>query len=57
MLENVNYVHFDELEITHTESPIIQSDDYYPFGMNMSSSLNRIGNLQNKFLDIEQQHI
>jgi len=47
---DVNYVHFDELEITHTESPIIQGDDFYPFGMNMSSSWKRVDNVANKFL-------
>jgi RHS repeat-associated protein len=26
-------VHFDELKITYTESPVLQVNAYYPFGM------------------------
>jgi RHS repeat-associated protein len=31
--ESAHWVHFDELKITHTESPVLQVNAYYPFGM------------------------
>nr|WP_262916665.1 RHS repeat-associated core domain-containing protein [Belliella kenyensis] len=30
-------VFFDDFKVTHTNSPIIQKDDYYPFGMTFNS--------------------
>lgn len=30
-------VYFDDLKITHAKSPIIQMDDYYPFGLTFNS--------------------
>lgn len=30
-------VYFDDFEVTHTMSPIIQTDDYYPFGLTFNS--------------------
>src|SRR5690606_8277153 len=31
--ESNNWVYFDELKINHTESPVIQVSDYYPYGL------------------------
>jgi RHS repeat-associated protein len=42
-------VWFDDLQIIHTESPIIQTDDYYPFGMNLASSYQRVDAVNNNF--------
>jgi RHS repeat-associated protein len=30
-------VYFDDLKVTHTKSPVIQQDDYYPFGLTFNS--------------------
>ena len=30
-------VFFDEFKVTHTKSPVIQMDDYYPFGLAFNS--------------------
>ena len=32
-----NAVYWDDLKITHHESPIVQTDDYYPFGLTFNS--------------------
>ncbi len=32
-----NAVYWDDLKITHHESPIVQADDYYPFGLTFNS--------------------
>jgi YD repeat-containing protein len=29
-------VYFDDFKVTHTKSPVVQSDDYYPFGLSIS---------------------
>ncbi len=29
-------VYFDDFRVTHTKSPVIQTDDYYPFGLSIS---------------------
>jgi RHS repeat-associated protein len=42
-------VWFDDLQIVHTESSIIQADDYYPFGLSMASSYQRVDALNNAF--------
>ncbi|UII27588.1 DUF6443 domain-containing protein [Fulvivirga maritima] len=47
--ENQEPVYFDDLEITVNESAIIQTNDYYPYGM-ASKSWNRATNLKNKYL-------
>jgi RHS repeat-associated protein len=31
-------VYFDDLQISHTTTPIVQKDDYYPFGLTFNSS-------------------
>ncbi len=45
-----DWVYFDDLTITVTESPLVQVEDYYPYGMSMSSSWQRAGRIDNKFL-------
>jgi RHS repeat-associated protein len=30
-------VYFDDLKVAHTKSPVIQTDDYYPFGLTFNS--------------------
>lgn len=30
-------VYFDDFKVTHTKSPVIQEDDYYPFGLTFNS--------------------
>jgi len=30
-------VYFDDFKVTHTKSPVIQTDDYYPFGLTYNS--------------------
>ncbi len=44
-----NYVDFDDLTVTHTESAIVQGDNFYPYGLSFGS-YRRIGNQENKFL-------
>lgn len=46
---NPNPVYFDELKITHQESPVIQVNSYYPFGMTAYSWI-REGEKENKYL-------
>ena len=41
-------VWFDDLWIEH-ESPIVQVEDYYPFGLSMATSYQRVDALNNKF--------
>lgn len=50
-------VYFDDLKVTHTKSPVIQQDDYYPFGLTFNS-YRRENSFTNKFvLFQEQEHI
>ncbi|MGD1958295.1 MAG: RHS repeat-associated core domain-containing protein [Fulvivirga sp.] len=42
-------VYFDDLEVTVEESKIIQTADYYPFGMEMAGGYQRITARENKF--------
>ena len=42
-------VFFDEFKVTHTKSPVIQTDDYYPFGMQFNS-YSRENSVPNRFL-------
>ncbi|MEP2510075.1 MAG: DUF6443 domain-containing protein [Reichenbachiella sp.] len=38
MQSNVNQpVYFDDLKVTHTHSPVVQKDDYLPFGLSFNS--------------------
>lgn len=41
-------VYFDDLKVTHTKSPIIQQDDYYPFGLTFNSH-SREGSVTQKY--------
>jgi RHS repeat-associated protein len=42
-------VHFDDWKVTQVKSPIVQSDDFYPFGLRFDS-YNRESSIPNKFL-------
>ncbi len=44
-----NAVFWDDLKITHHESPIVQVDDYYPFGLTFNG-WQRMGVKENDFL-------
>lgn len=35
--DGTNWVYFDDLKITHTKSPVIAAQDYYPFGLQYNS--------------------
>ena len=35
--DELNYVHFDDFAVTHSKTPIVQVDDYYPFGLTFNS--------------------
>ncbi|MCG8309504.1 MAG: RHS repeat-associated core domain-containing protein, partial [Cytophagales bacterium] len=44
-------VYFDDLTITHRHSPVIQTDDYYPFGLSITGLSGRTDNrVLNRFL-------
>ena len=44
-------VYFDDLTIQHTTTPVIQKDDYYPFGLSIAGlSAQRDRILMNKYL-------
>ena len=43
-------VYFDDFEVTVTESAVIQSNGYYPFGLLHANSWTRISDLKNNFL-------
>ncbi len=43
-------MYFDDFHITHTPGPVVQQTDYYPFGMQHSSSWTRLTTLKNNFL-------
>jgi RHS repeat-associated protein len=43
-------VYFDDLRIMHTKSAVIQSDDYYPFGLKTSNSYSRENSVPNRYL-------
>lgn len=43
-------VYFDDFSVTHTKSPVIASDDYYPFGLSISAlSYQRENSLLNRY--------
>ncbi len=44
-----NWVYFDDLKITHTPTNVVQYNDYYPFGLQTSSSWTR-ENTENNYL-------
>jgi RHS repeat-associated protein len=44
------YVYFDDFKVTHTPTNIIQSNEYYPFGMQAASSWTRDNAVGNNYL-------
>jgi RHS repeat-associated protein len=42
-------VYFDDFKVMHTKSPVVQSDDYYPFGLTFNS-YSRESSIPNKYL-------
>jgi hypothetical protein len=42
-------VYFDDFRVTHAKSPVIQQDDYYPFGLTFNS-YQRENSFVNNFL-------
>ncbi|MBS1681925.1 MAG: hypothetical protein JST48_09450 [Bacteroidetes bacterium] len=49
-------VYFDDFKVTHTKSPVVQTDDYYPFGLAFNS-YSRENSTPNKFKFQGQEHI
>ncbi len=50
-------VYFDDFKVTHTKSPVIQTDNYYPFGLTFNS-YQRENGLANKFVKFQgQEHV
>src|SRR5690606_26399232 len=50
MGEELVDVFFDDLKVNYTKSPIVQVDDYYPFGLKTSNSYARENSIPNRFL-------
>ncbi len=50
-------VYFDDLRITVNEHPVVQRDDYYPFGLQHDGGFNRVTSLKNDFLFIGKERI
>ncbi|ELR68973.1 hypothetical protein C900_05531 [Fulvivirga imtechensis AK7] len=44
-----HWVYFDDMKVTLNESPVVQEDDYYPFGQTFNS-YNRVTAERNKYL-------
>lgn len=42
-----NWVYFDDFKVTHTKTNVIQYNDYYPFGLQASTSWTRSNNKNN----------
>ena len=49
-IETAVEVYFDDVVITHTKSNVIQYNEYYPFGLQTSSSWTRDNTLDNNYL-------
>jgi RHS repeat-associated protein len=49
-------VYFDDFKVTHTKSPVIQSEDYYPFGLTFNS-YQRENAVENKIRFQGQEHV
>jgi RHS repeat-associated protein len=47
--ETPTEVYFDDFKVTHTKSPVISTDDYYPFGLTFNS-YSRENSVENKYL-------
>jgi RHS repeat-associated protein len=43
-------VYLDNFKVTQTKSPVIESNDYYPFGLKTSNSYSRENSLPNRYL-------
>lgn len=43
-------IYFDDVTVTHTKSRVIQYNEYYPFGLQTSSSWTRENTIGNRFL-------
>src|SRR4051812_10563772 len=48
-VQRVGEVYFDDFKVEHVKSPVIQSEDFYPFGLSFNS-YNRENSLINKYL-------
>ena len=42
-------VFFDDFKVVHTKSPVVQQEEYYPFGLKTSNSYSRENSLPNRF--------
>lgn len=49
-------VYFDDLKVTHTKSPVVQSEDYYPFGLSFNS-YQRENSTPNRWKFQGQEHV
>ncbi len=49
-------VYWDDFKVEHVKSPVIQSNDYYPFGLTFNSC-SRENSVPNKFKFQSQEHI
>lgn len=45
-----NWVYFDDFKVTHTQTNVLQYNEYYPFGLTTSSSWTREAALGNNYL-------
>lgn len=45
-----NFVYFDDMKITHTQTNVIQYNEYYPFGMSTANSWTRENTTGNNYL-------
>ncbi|WP_185154163.1 DUF6443 domain-containing protein [Fulvivirga sp. M361] len=50
-------VYFDDLKITVNEHPVIQTDNYYPFGLTHGNGFQRVTSLKNDFLFTGKERI
>ncbi|MCB9236345.1 MAG: hypothetical protein M9954_13780 [Cyclobacteriaceae bacterium] len=48
--ESNNYVYFDDLKVTYTKSQVVQSNNYYAFGLQTKDSWTRIDTKPNQYL-------
>ncbi len=48
--QGTNWVYFDDLKVTHTKTNVIQYSEYYPFGLQASTSWTRDQATGNNFL-------
>jgi RHS repeat-associated protein len=46
-----NWVYFDDLKVTHTKTNVMQYNEYYPFGLQASTSWTRTGSKNNFLYD------